>query len=79
MSDEKVKLLIQVWIDRYRELSKIKDIKYVLPFEIRGEDCGVTLHHPHGQIYSYPFIPPVIKKEIKLLKRKFFIKNNEST
>ena len=35
------------------------DIRYVLPFENRGAEVGVTLHHPHGQIYAYPVIPPV--------------------
>ena len=35
-----------------------------MPFENRGEECGVTLHHPHGQIYAFPFIPPVIQKEV---------------
>ena len=39
MSDEQVKLLIQVWIDRYNELQKNPDVKYVLPFENRGEEC----------------------------------------
>ena len=34
-------------------------VKFVLPFENRGAEVGVTLHHPHGQIYSYPFVPPV--------------------
>tara|TARA_B100000686_G_C16672789_1_gene907448 strand:- start:821 stop:1372 length:552 start_codon:yes stop_codon:yes gene_type:complete len=44
-----------------------------MPFENRGEECGVTLHHPHGQIYCYPFIPPVIEKEIQAFKKENFI------
>jgi UDPglucose--hexose-1-phosphate uridylyltransferase len=35
------------------------EINYVLPFENKGVEVGVTLHHPHGQIYAYPFVPPV--------------------
>ena len=35
------------------------EIAYVLPFENRGAEVGVTLHHPHGQIYAYPVVPPV--------------------
>jgi UDPglucose--hexose-1-phosphate uridylyltransferase len=31
----------------------------VLPFENRGAEVGVTLHHPHGQIYAYPEVPPI--------------------
>ncbi len=35
---------------------------YVLPFENRGEEIGVTLNHPHGQIYAYPYIPPRVTR-----------------
>ena len=73
MHQNRIELLINVWIDRYKELLSIKDIKYVMPFENRGEECGVTLHHPHGQIYAYPFIPPVIEKEIKAFNRENYI------
>ena len=73
MALERIELLTKVWIDRYNELRKNPDIKYVLPFENRGEECGVTLHHPHGQIYAYPFIPPVIEKEIKAFKKENFL------
>ena len=57
------------------ELQKKPDVKYVLPFENRGEECGVTLHHPHGQIYAYPFIPPAIEKEIRSFKKENFLFN----
>tara|TARA_B100001123_G_C15247517_1_gene1001502 strand:+ start:539 stop:1576 length:1038 start_codon:yes stop_codon:yes gene_type:complete len=70
---DKINLLVQTWIDRYVELYKRNDIKYIMPFENRGEECGVTLHHPHGQIYCYPFIPPVIEKEIQAFKKENFI------
>ena len=40
-------------------LARAPGIRYVLPFENRGAEVGVTLHHPHGQIYAYPHIPPV--------------------
>ncbi len=70
---DKINLLVQAWIDRYVELYKRSDIKYIMPFENRGEECGVTLHHPHGQIYCYPFIPPVIEKEIQAFKKENFI------
>lgn len=55
-------LLFQVWGDRTLSLGAHSQIKFVLPFENRGIEVGVTLHHPHGQIYAYPFIPPVPKK-----------------
>lgn len=56
---ERIDLILEVWGDRTKELAKNPDIQYVLPFENRGIEMGVTLHHPHGQIYSYSFIPPV--------------------
>ena len=73
MPIERVILLTKTWIDRYKNLLSRDDVEYVLPFENRGEECGVTLHHPHGQIYCYPFIPPVIEKEILAFKEKNFI------
>jgi len=56
--------LIKVWKDRYEELGAKDFIDYVFIFENKGEEVGVTLEHPHGQIYAYPFIPPKIKKEL---------------
>jgi UDPglucose--hexose-1-phosphate uridylyltransferase len=54
-----VELLLAVWGERTRRLGASPDIAYVLPFENRGAEVGVTLHHPHGQLYAYPFVPPV--------------------
>jgi UDPglucose--hexose-1-phosphate uridylyltransferase len=54
-----IELLIDVWAARTASLAKHPDIAYVLPFENKGAEVGVTLHHPHGQIYAYPVIPPV--------------------
>lgn len=59
-----LELILEVWADRYRELGAREEIQYVFPFENRGVEVGVTLHHPHGQIYAYPFIPPVPAREL---------------
>jgi UDPglucose--hexose-1-phosphate uridylyltransferase len=56
--------LMWVWRHRYMELGARADIEYVLIFENRGVEVGVTLHHPHGQIYGYPFLPPVPALEL---------------
>ena len=53
-----IELLLEVWAHRYTELGAREDVQYVFPFENRGVEVGVTLHHPHGQIYAYPFVPP---------------------
>ena len=55
---ERIDTVISAWTQRTDELKAIAGIKTVFPFENRGEEIGVTLHHPHGQIYGYPFIPP---------------------
>jgi UDPglucose--hexose-1-phosphate uridylyltransferase len=54
-----IALLIEVWGHRTARLAARGGIAYVLPFENRGVEVGVTLHHPHGQIYAYPFVPAV--------------------
>jgi UDPglucose--hexose-1-phosphate uridylyltransferase len=54
-----LELLLQVWADRTQIIGSNSQIQYVLPFENKGVEVGVTLHHPHGQIYAYPFVPPV--------------------
>ena len=54
-----IELLVQVWADRTTRAARAPQLHYVLPFENRGAEVGVTLHHPHGQIYAYPFVPPV--------------------
>jgi UDPglucose--hexose-1-phosphate uridylyltransferase len=56
--------LMWVWRHRYAELGARADVDYVFIFENRGVEVGVTLHHPHGQIYGYPFLPPVAKLEL---------------
>ena len=59
-----LELLFEVWAHRTRELGEREDVLYVFPFENRGVEVGVTLHHPHGQIYAYPFVPPVAQREL---------------
>lgn len=54
-----LELLMEVWGDRTAVMVSDPAIAYMLPFENKGVEVGVTLHHPHGQIYAYPFVPPV--------------------
>lgn len=61
---DQIRDLIEVWRDRTAELSRLPAVRYVYVFENRGEEIGVTLSHPHGQIYAYPFIPPLIQREL---------------
>jgi len=61
--------LVKVWKDRYEDLGRRDFVKYVFIFENKGEANGVTLHHPHGQIYAFPYIPPKIEKELSAAKK----------
>jgi UDPglucose--hexose-1-phosphate uridylyltransferase len=61
--------LMWVWRHRYRELGARGDVAYVFIFENRGVEVGVTLHHPHGQIYAFPFLPPVPALELAADRR----------
>jgi len=54
----RARTVIEAWADRTSYLSSLPGIAQVFPFENRGEAIGVTLHHPHGQIYSYPYVTP---------------------
>ncbi len=56
--------LVKIWRRRFTELKATPGIRYVLIFENKGAVIGVTMPHPHGQIYSFPLIPPIIKKEM---------------
>jgi UDPglucose--hexose-1-phosphate uridylyltransferase len=54
----KIDLVVDVWIDRTAELSRLEGVEQVFCFENRGSEIGVTLTHPHGQIYAYPYVTP---------------------
>ena len=56
---DKARLFVDAWAQRTAELSAIEDVAQVFCFENRGPEIGVTLHHPHGQIYAYPFVTPM--------------------
>ena len=54
----RVRTVLEAWADRSAALAAMPGIAQVFCFENRGEEIGVTLHHPHGQIYAYPFVTP---------------------
>ena len=58
LSGARSRTVIEAWSQRTAALSAMTGIKQVFPFENRGADIGVTLHHPHGQIYAYPYVTP---------------------
>ena len=68
LSAQRVRTLLEAWIDRTRELSELPYIAHIAPFENRGEEIGVTLAHPHGQIYAYSYLPPRVAKMLEVAR-----------
>jgi UDPglucose--hexose-1-phosphate uridylyltransferase len=58
LSPGQAALIMEAWIDRSAALSVLPGVEQVFCFENRGTEIGVTLSHPHGQIYAYPFVTP---------------------
>jgi UDPglucose--hexose-1-phosphate uridylyltransferase len=69
LSTERIRVLLEAWMDRTRELSKEKFIHHIAPFENRGEEVGVTLAHPHGQIYAYSYIRQRVSRMLEVAKK----------
>ncbi|NLY36325.1 MAG: galactose-1-phosphate uridylyltransferase [Tissierellia bacterium] len=73
---EHLKKLVDLWTERFVELSRDEEIKYIFIFENRGKEVGVTMPHPHGQIYGYPYIPLKLKVELNSA-RSYFEENQQ--
>jgi UDPglucose--hexose-1-phosphate uridylyltransferase len=77
LSARRARTVLDAWIDRTSALSQIPEAEYVFCFENRGEEIGVTLSHPHGQIYAYPFVPPRIAAAARTASA-YFAEHGES-
>ncbi|WP_035846723.1 galactose-1-phosphate uridylyltransferase [Kitasatospora azatica] len=64
LDESKVGLVLEAWTDRTAELGAVPGVEQVFCFENRGAEIGVTLAHPHGQIYAFPFVTPRTAKMI---------------
>jgi galactose-1-phosphate uridylyltransferase (family 1) len=69
LGTERLRLLVDVWADRTAALAAIEGVEYVYPFENHGEEIGVTLGHPHGQVYAYPFLPSRVERVLASVRR----------
>jgi UDPglucose--hexose-1-phosphate uridylyltransferase len=65
----RARTIIEAWVDRTRALSAVPGVEQVFVFENRGREIGVTLPHPHGQIYAYPFVTPVTRRMLESTER----------
>ena len=68
---EQWRKVIELWTKRTEDLFANPDIRYVSVFENAGVAIGVTMPHPHGQIYALPFIPPLIQRELDSAQQYF--------
>jgi UDPglucose--hexose-1-phosphate uridylyltransferase len=66
MGTAAVRRVVDLWAERTEALLARPEIEYVLVFENRGAEAGATIPHPHGQIYAFPFVPPVPRREAEL-------------
>lgn len=63
--------LVDLWAERFEALRADEKIRYVLIFENRGEAVGVTMPHPHGQIYGYSFLPKRLEVTVDNARRHY--------
>jgi UDPglucose--hexose-1-phosphate uridylyltransferase len=70
LTEEQARLVLDAWTDRTAELSHLSSVVQVFPFENRGQEIGVTLGHPHGQIYAYPFVTPRTARMFRSLEAR---------
>ena len=59
-----IRKLVDLWAERITALAATPGNKYIMPFENKGEEIGVTMPHPHGQIYAYSWIPQKVQIEL---------------
>lgn len=69
LSRRRARTVIEAWADRTEQLSRVTGVEQVFAFENRGEEIGVTLHHPHGQIYAYPFVTPRTRRMMEVAEQ----------
>lgn len=70
LTPQRIATVMDAWAHRTAELTALEPVQYVFCFENRGEEIGVTLAHPHGQIYGYPFIPPRARQVLESARRQ---------
>jgi UDPglucose--hexose-1-phosphate uridylyltransferase len=69
LSEPRARTVIEAWAHRTDALSSLPGIEQVFVFENRGQEIGVTLPHPHGQIYAYPFITPRTRRLLEVIEQ----------
>lgn len=71
LSDSHMHKLVDLWRTRFEAMRADKKIKYIFIFENRGDVVGVTMPHPHGQMYGYSVLPKKIELELDSAKEHY--------
>ena len=71
LTPEQWRKIIDLWTSRVAELAKVPDVQHIMIFENTGVAIGVTMPHPHGQIYAFPFVPPLAQTEIDAAREHY--------
>jgi len=66
-----IRKLVDLWVERFVAIKQDEKIKYIFIFENRGDLVGVTMPHPHGQIYGYSVMPKKLQLELEACKEHF--------
>jgi len=69
LSPRRVHTVLGALADRTAALAAVPGVEQVFCFENRGVEIGVTLHHPHGQIYAYPYVTPRTRAMLAAARR----------
>jgi len=71
LTESRVETVLDAFTQRTAELSGLPGVEQIFCFENRGVEIGVTLHHPHGQIYAYPFVTPTTRQHLSVARRHY--------
>jgi len=69
LPEEHIKKLLEVFINRIKELSKDKKIQYVAVFKNHERDAGTSIIHSHCQIIAYNHKPSYLIEKVKAVAR----------
>ncbi len=66
--------VLKMYQERISQNFLPQEIKHVLLLHNQGPKSGATIGHSHSQLISFPFIPDVIRKEVKSCGEKLCCK-----
>lgn len=59
MAPVEIEGVLRTFAEQFRDLASVPGMEYVMLFENKGKEIGVSNPHPHGQIYATDFVPRI--------------------